>query len=462
MKTYLLNKNVLSLLGIYLLVSIVPLFLSHSFALSYSFYNYATIQILIFGILFCLKEEKRNIFLLSPSFIAVSYINLNFLFGSIVFKQGLVFDYVLIPYQSWENYGLVIGYFNLINFAIIASFFLSRQIKFFSRFKLICDFKKYSNGVLILIGLTIVLAFSYFDLSLDFLGGDGDFSIIPKTLGILIIIVCFSRFPSLTKRLIGYLIIIAFFSAISWENKRNSIFLLLPILLLESRNFKVKLNLKKVALLSFSILLLLQLILAMSIFRGYGGYKPKSFLEANGYVFDYIQSKEFIPAFMNNLEISYTYFHSNNAIQTILKDPEKITYGETLIKPFFIFIPRRMVSFKPRSIIHHYTITVSSNYRSKGGSWPISFQSEMFWNFHFFGIFVGFLFFIILNSVYLNIRSLIVDGDIINFIPLLYFYQTTLVLFRGSGLDMFTVFIILATVFSVFIKLTTKILLNKG
>lgn len=190
----------------------------------------------------------------------------------------------------------------------------------------------------------------------------------------------------------------------------------------------------------------------MSIIRGYGEYKVKGFLDANKYVKNYVTSSYFIPAFMNNLEISYTYLHSNNAVEKIIEYPELKTYGETLIKPLFMFIPRSIMKNKPQSIIHHYTNGFSQKYREKGGSWTISIQSEMFWNFSFFGIFVGAIFFYVFNILYRYTIELININNIINYIPLLYLYEALLILFRGSGIDMFLIFMIISTAIFIAVK----------
>ena len=427
------------------LFSFIPFFLSHENAINYSLYNYAICQLLLFGIVYSLKGFYKNIFIFSPSFIAVTYINLNFLIGSIVFQKGLVFYSLLPTYKNWSHYNLVMAYFNLANLAIILSFFLVRKVSFTSRLKSICDLRKFSSGLIYFASILLIVFFSIFDLKLGFIGGDGSFSEIPKTIGAILIIVNIFKNPNVKKRLFFYFILLFCFSIISWEDKRDAIFLLLPIVIVESTKFKLKISLKKIILTCLSVCSILYLIIVMSITRGYGQYKANGFMEASSYVTDYITSSYFIPAFMNNLEISYTYLHSNNAVEKIIKHPELITYGETVIKPLFMFIPRSVMENKPQSIIHHYTNGFSKEYRDKGGSWTISIQSEMFWNFSYLGIFVGAFFFYIFNMLYRYIIDLIKNNDIINYIPLLYFYEALLILFRGSGIDMFLIFMIIST-----------------
>ena len=76
-----LKSNIAFYLLLYFILSVIPFFLAQNTAIAYSLYNYAIAQFLIFKVLFSLKGDARNSFFLSPSFIAVSYININFLIG---------------------------------------------------------------------------------------------------------------------------------------------------------------------------------------------------------------------------------------------------------------------------------------------------------------------------------------------------------------------------------------------
>jgi len=445
-------------LVILFIFSFAPFFLSHEKAINFSPYNYGICQLLLFGIVYSLKGFSKNVFLFSPSFIAVSYINLNFLLGSFVFQSRLVFNDFNSTYSSWNHANLVMTYFNLANFAIVLSYFLAPKISFFFNLKSLGDLRKFSSGVIYFTGSCIIIIFTIFEFNLDIIGGDGSFSEVPKTLGAILIIVNIFRNPSIKKRIILYFILLLCFSIMSWEDKRDAIFLLLPMLILESTKFKLKINLKKILLILCSVGLVFYLIIVMSIIRGYGQYKVDGFLEANNHVLDYVKGDNFIPSFMNNLEISYTYLHSNNAVEKIIEYPELKTYGGTIIKPLFILIPRNIMPNKPQSIIHHYTNEFSQEYREKGGSWPVSFQSEMFWNFSFFGVFIGAIFFYIFNILYKYTIKLTNVNNIINYIPLLYFYEALLILFRGSGLDMFFVFILISTIIFITLKVSLRVI----
>ncbi len=428
-------------------LGIACFFLNHEQAIGFSVYNYALFQFLILAIILSLSPKKRIVFFLSPSFLAASYVTINFFIGSIIFNKGLVDEFLLIPYQqSWKSYQFIMAYFNFINTFIIAIFFVSKKIKIPFQIKLLKDLRRYPPAFLKVVAVILIVLFSQIELKLDFLGAQGSLSPIPISIGAILLLVLFSKNPKLWKRIFWYILLISGLALISWEDKRNAIFLILPILLLESKNIYLTLSLKKIFMVGTFTFIMLYLILIMSIRRGYGEYEVKNIWQANNYILDYIKSENFVSNFMQNLEISYVYFFSNDAIEKILKNPKHITYGSTIIKPLFVFIPRKYFSKKPESIIHHYTSTVSKKYRQLGGSWVISIQSELFWNFHFLGIFAAIPLFFFFNCIYMNILYLVNRNNIINFIPLLYCYKLFLILFRGSGLDLFFVLFTLSII----------------
>lgn len=441
-----------------IIFSIVPFFLDHQLAVVYSCYNYVILETLLLLLVFFQDKENRAKFLLSPSFIVVSYININFFIGSIVFNAGLVIDFVLVPYHQWKNQHLTMAYFNCANLLIVISYLVAHKLKL-PNLTNFYNLRKVQNQSLIVIGGFLILLFSYVQIDLSFLGADGSFHIIPKSLGaILIFVVCFRSF-SLPYRILSYFLVIFLFAVAAFEDKRDAIFLLLPILLLEFTRYPIIINFKKIILGFFVVGFISYLIIVMSILRGYGSFEPKGFFDATKYVKEYIYSESFVPSFMNNIEVSYTYFHSNNSVEYVLEDPSLLSYGSTIIKPLFIMFPRYMFPWKPDSIIHLYTSTFSKEMRDRGVSWPVSIQSELFWNFHFVGIAIGAFIFFIFNSVYLKVIDLIVKDEIINSIHLLYIYQQSLVLFRGSGMDQFIIDVFLSTLFVIILKLTIKALM---
>ena len=152
-----------------------------------------------------------------------------------------------------------------------------------------------------------------------------------------------------------YVAMIFLLGSMSVSDKREAIFVIFPIILVESYYGRWVINLK-IVLSALPILsALLIMILAMSISRGYGSFGSVDFLDSFLYVLPYIKSDNFISGVMNNLEFNYVFFHSINAVESVLNDSGLLEFGSTLIKFFFIPIPRSIFPEKPDSIIHLYT-----------------------------------------------------------------------------------------------------------
>ena len=393
--------------------------------------------------------------MLSPSFLAVTYINMNFFIGHYLFANKMVYAHFLSDYKLWEFYSDRMLFFNAINLIIILAYFVNFKIK--PKYPLLVDLKKINQSVLIFVTLVLYIISLVFKPSFSFFGGSGNFSIIFRSFFIIVLIVFISKSSNLIKRVLLYLLTIFLFLLSSIHSKRDAIFLLLPIILLESRRIVISFSIKKILIIASVTIVMMYTIIAMSIVRGYG-YKADSFVDALKYVNRYTQSSFFIPAIANNLEFSYTYLHSNNVIEHVKKGKMDFLYGETFIKPLFVLIPRSVFSLKPRSAIDHYTRSYDLKFRNRGGSYPVSIQSEFFLNFGFYSLIVAFIFFVIINGLYRFTLKLIESNNILNYVYLLYAYETYLILVRGSGLDIFTVSLIIFWIFFISYKLFVKIL----
>ncbi|APX98903.1 hypothetical protein BWR22_00805 [Lacinutrix venerupis] len=433
------------------IISIIPIFLSNTFAAKYEITNYVIIQLSLFWLLFKFKEDRFK-FLLSPSFLAVTYLNLNFIIGSWVFSNNLVFTRLLPDYKLWEHASSRLFIFNILNFFIILSYFVTLNLKFSLKQQINLNKinQKFLFYTTVFLFITLLILSPY----LEFLGF---LLVVFKTaLALILIAYAFKKFK-LKYRIMLYFVILLIFVIFSVESKREAIFLILPIVLLETSKLKLRFKFKQIFILFALALGLCYFIITMSILRNYGGFKAKSFLEATTYVDDYIQTKTFVAGFMNNLEISTTYLHSNNAIEYLKKDKLDLVYGETIIKPIFIFIPRSYFKFKPRSAIDIYTSEYDIEFRNRGGSFPISMQSELYLNFGYLSFIFGFIIFTFFNSVYKNALKLIKNNEILNYIYLLYMYEIFLFVIRGSGLDIFSVYSIVFIIFFICFKLFLKI-----
>lgn len=421
-------------------------FFSNEFAFQYEGYNYLIFQILLFILVFTLKGEGIK-FLLSPSFIAVSYVNINFWLGSYVFKSKNVFTRMLPIFEKWEHYDDRVFFFNAINFLIILSFFLTINLKlkrqrlpvFLNLNTVKWDTLFKITGILFLVIVPIHFSFS----------------IIAKSLLAIILFILVSQKYRLRKRILFYAAIIFIFVLFSTDSKREAFFLLLPILLIEYDKIKIRASFKLFFRVFLGAFLIIYAVVAMSILRGYGGFKADNFFDASEFVFDYMTSNYFVPAIANNLEISTTYLHSNNAIEYLKNGKMDYTLGETFIKPLFIFFPRSIIT-KPKSSIGYYTATHDPKFREKGGSFPISIQSEFYLNFGIFSLLLIVPFFLIFNGIYKSVLKMIKSNNILNFAYALYIYEIFLSLVRGSGLDIFLVYTIFVLFFFFVYKICVK------
>lgn len=447
-----LNKNLIFFLLMYGVFLLIPLVLKESFISTYAPFNYGIQQILLLFI-FSFFGSKKSLFILSPAFILISYINLNFFFGSIAFNNSLAFERFLLPERQWRNQQLVMLYYNFANYACLITYFIAKSTKFTptkikSKF---IDLRRVKKSHLLIFCLVLIVILNFFD---------GFFFVVSKSIcAIVMFILLIENYGYI--RFFYYLIIILLFSIESVDSKREAIFLILPILFLEFVKFGVKFNFLKIMIGSVGVFCIFYLIILMSITRGYGSYKVSNMYEAMGYASDFVTSDVFIPSFLNNTEISYTYLHSNQAVEYIIEEPRLMTYGETLIKPFFIFIPRSIVDFKPQSSIHYYTSRFNPRFRAQGGSYPISLPAEFFWNFHFAGLFFFFILFIFIHLGYFKIINLIKEGEVINYPHYLYGFLLYMSLIRGSGFDLFVIYFISGFIFIYIFKFVADLLLGK-
>jgi len=396
---------------------------------------------------------------MSPSIIAYLYLNINFLLGS----YGFTHNFYTLPKQlilnetikNWQFYNIRLIYFNLFNIILIISYYTAYffKIKTINFFKILFNKINYSKSFIVafFVIFLFLLLHGFINKTNHFILLKG-YSFIPVFLLSTYVIVHIS-YRRMKWRYIFYILLLISIASFSYNSKREAISLLIPILILELNLYKYNL---KLSFKTFSIILVLFLIIGwlvigMSILRGYGNYKAKNIFIALKYTKDYLSRKESYSYLMNNFEIISTYVHSNNSIEMICKNPNKLTYGSTLLKPVFLFIPRSIWKSKPNSIIDKYTTEYDPEFRSKGGSYPISIQSELFWNFHFGGLLIGFFIMIILNSFYYSLIKKIGDISIYYAVFSIFIYSMFFFLIRGSGFDLFFAQLFIAFIFSFFI-----------
>lgn len=389
---------------------------------------------------FGLKQRDRWLFLLSPAFIAVSYLSINNFVGAYTFYTGIVtFQPDLEAYWHWKYLHWTTCVILLANLAVIGTQFINQHPLQEAE---IAPRAVHKNGgieiffsfAFCIVTLTI---FSFVDLEFDVFGGSGTFSVFPKTLAALAFVISLAKF-NIKGRLFYYLFLLIYFASFSSDDKREAVFLLLPIILIEClRQKQLRFTSKFVSVSVIIAITVFVLILMMSIYRGYGAFNPRNFFSSAQYIGTYIQEDMFLGYFLSNIEINYFFFHLHQSIEYVFNDPQLLLYGSTFLKIFFIPIPRYLFPEKPDSLIEIYTSYHSPGYRDLGGSWVSAIYSEFFWNFHVVGILVLALFFWIMTRWYLRLAFNLRRGVDYRYLWHLFAYQQIMELVRGMGVDQY-------------------------
>lgn len=202
------------------------------------------------------------------------------------------------------------------------------------------------------------------------------------------------------------------------------------------------------------------LILMMSIVRGYGSFNPDGFLDSFWYIDDYVMSKYFLMRFLNNIEANYFFFHAVNSIEMVLLDTDKITFGSTFFKVFFLPLPRELFPWKPDSMIHLYTTAYSPIARARGGSYPINIVAELIWNFWFFASIGGVFLTWLVTKLDLALIRVSQQKQGLALIFYLFVFLNAIVFARGGGAGTFVFEILAALGFILIAKVLNFLLLS--
>ena len=398
---------------------------------------------------------RRNVFFVaSPNGLFFLYTTLSLAFGA----WGHANEFVsvssnLADYKSWQfmHVGLTML---MLSLSIVVAVDARAQ----PNYEALLVPHNFKPTILPAVVSLALVPFFFIPLDLQVLGGDGDLSIIPKTVFAMTFILYAAQFSSI-KRWLFYAALILLFASFSIHEKREAIFLMIPMLYLEWVLYPQRVTFRLFLFIFFSTLSLLFLIVTMSVARGYGGSGEfDSLAAALPNVVAYMDSSTFMSGLLANIEVNYFFFHALNAIEMVMKDANFISFGSTIIKPMMIFIPRDIAQWKPDSIISLYTTAHDPNIRSIGGSWPISLLSEFFWNFYFFAPILTVTLAIILSKLQIALLMAFKRNSFFKLSFLLFIYLHILTLARGSGIDQFLVYLILGGFFYVAIWIITSCL----
>lgn len=375
--------------------------------------------------------------LLRPTGIAISYFNISFVLGAWTFGQDKILNGAMVwGYESWSYLHAIVGFFLLSNWvlyiAAVAGGEVRRNLKIDERRR------PFSHSILFIICNSVVLLV-LLAIEVPYVGVIRP--IVALSIGYALIV----RGGKFRWAALALLIVVL--AAFSENDKRNAIFLVLPFFwldyaLVQKRGITAKVFLGGL----LAAAGLFYLIVAMSIMRGYGQYNPANFFEALSYVPDYMLNSYALSYFASNFEYGTVFFHSHNALNLIFQDSSLLAYGESLLKALFVGVPQSLFGYKPASILDLYTGTWDPGFRSVGGSFPIIVSAEMFWNFSWLGLIPLFLFMVLADRFYAYVTYHVRGwrtARVVLIMAALLFY---LMYVRGSGLDIFVAYMLIAVV----------------
>lgn len=410
---------------------------------------YASLGAVIFS------YSKNSVQFVSPNSLVFFYCSISLALGSLGMRDGVSLQLRSVSEYEQHAYTHVALSFIMLGLATLplAQIWLGRPK---ARDKLNCTIKLKCSIPVFLVFAPIVI----FGIDLSAIGGSDSLGIYAQSLLSIYLILLLHRYGA-TARYIGFIAILLTMVVLHPFDKRHAIFLVFPFIFLEVRTGAMRFSLRSMVALFLLVCLLIFLLLAMSIARGYGGYDvDESVILAMSFIGEYISSDIFLAAFFQNIEVTYFYFHYVNAVEFVLSGQAELALGSTLIKPLFIPIPRDVIAWKPDSIIHLYTSAYDPKFRAMGGSWPPNFAAEYIWNFHIFGVLLFPLFAWMNVRVFNILMNLNASARPFLFAFYLFIYMNIFVYARGSGIDLFVFIIALGGVLLICCSVVHLMLVN--
>jgi hypothetical protein len=448
MRTYYVLINVLLVLSSLLVDNLTMFNYGHCW---YFIQLFATL-------IFLYLSRAKFLIYLTPSFLSFIYLSLSSSFGHYVTSREIgLTDVYYTTLVNIHSMSMCVFVLLLSNFAIILSLFpILAKTK---RVNLTGSFESRSaqvgSSVIILLGLIGLLNFVNIDLSFVGLASRG--YIFPIQLCLCIFLFLKIRYLQSKPRLFIYVILMALTTIGNYDSKRQIFFILITIVFFECVINKaifnnLKLNAKIIGLSLCAFVLFTYIILISSILRGYGGYKFGGFFEANSFIFEYMKEDFFADALVSNLELSSSYVNTVNPINYVVSGEQDLLYGSTVVKGLFVLLPSSVIQ-KPQSIINIYTSIFSPAFREEGGSLPVTLPAEFFWNFFVFSFPLLGLFYYLLNTFYLKLIDGIVQNKYsLTHLMVFFLYATFMQIVRGSGIDLWFAYCIIALPFMIIFK----------
>jgi hypothetical protein len=364
----------------------------------------------------------------------------NLFLGSILIPRNFGFQKYIPQLMKIDNYNLIVAYFLLINLVLfLLSFSAVKKLNI----KLAMDFPQkmedtrldiFHDYLRLFFALAIFILLSYFKA----------YSLFSLQLAIVVILFSDISYHRKWYRYYIYLLFLFLMVVFNYNNKREIIIIFFLVFFIEAYHSRwiLKLTLKRILLYTTGILLFLTLILTASILRGYGNFKVTSVGDAISYIPQYVKSNVFMDGLTENLEINYNYGSAYTCMDMILKGEIKYQYGLTLIKVFFLPIPREIFPLKPLNSLQLYTKKYNPEYFKYGGSLPVNFSCDMFMNFNYLGVIPFALIWFVLDNLFVQFHLL--RKRTLKYFSYLFLIISILPFARGSGIEQYIVYYLFA------------------
>lgn len=423
-------------------------------------YGWIFFIIQLFVFLYGINGISKNVLIyFSPSVFTLIYLNLSFGFGQWAVANNISYETIYYDeYSKFSNPHFITSYL------LVSSLTVALALIPFLNSHTTLDFSALLNkGALnktqIFISLIFILLLSFVEVDLSFLGGVGNFNYVLQLAVTIFLTIQLVPFPRLVRYLY-YAILSVLFLISNYNSKREILFVIILFLLFEltRTGIRVVLNFKNALLATLFLALFAGFIIVSSIARGYGNFNVDNPLDAIEYIDDYVQADYFQSVVVGNLEVITVYGNTANAINYTYNEEIGLGYGSTFAKALFIPIPRAIFPAKPRSMIDIYTSKFQPSYRvEKGGSLPVTIYGEIFYNFNLFGIIFLFLIYLVLNRMFQKIVLSLSEAEISFQTYIFIFLYITLIQFvRGSGLDLWLIYVIVSFLVFVPVSLIKK------
>lgn len=414
---------------------------------SYVFYG---LELIIFTPLL-LRRSRLLAHLFLPSTFALAYWLLSLTFGSYLVPRGFGWnkeytDVVLSVY----TYPTIVPYLLLANgAAFLLSWRATRHLR--SRALATSDTEASAGRVL---GWPVELSCVVVFMTIGVIHPYGAFAYM---LAIAVVHLSALATAARRRRFAAYAVYVIGVAAFQFENKRELVMMLALVGLLESYHRQIPLRITKRTLFSVSLAVsaFFALVLGASVRRGYGGYETRSIWEALGKIPEYTKSDLFVDGLTDNLELNYSYGAAVTSISLVDEGRMPYQRGSSFLKVLFLPVPRTLFPDKPESVIQVYTKTFAPSAWAAGGSLPVMFPSEMYLNFWYLGLLALVMVFWLLNSFYRRLAAL--RPGSFGHLSALFLTVTVLSLARGSGLDGYALYYLLAAPFLALGSFATRI-----